>query len=385
MANVNSDQTKLRSFAFPGAGGIRRVRRRTGHSVMLARGAALCALGASLIFGGGASAQESADSVTGLDARGTQNAVASAGSRPDSADPPEPLPDSAPAAGYRLARGDEVEVRIVDEPDYERARLRLDERGRIRVPWVGDVRADGMTTSELEIALERRFATYFHEPRVQARVSEYAGRPVSVLGAVKNPGIHQLRGPRTLVEVLALAGGLTADAGHVVKITRPLGKGRIPLPTARDDPSGRFSIASASIEDVLKATRPAENILIEPRDVLSIPRAELVYVIGAVARSGGFVLRENENLSVLQALALAGGMRGTAAARRAKILRSPSAGTQRVEETVDLRKIMQSRANDVALNPDDILFVPTSGGKTAARRAAQAAIRTVTGVLIFRR
>ena len=242
-----------------------------------------------------------------------------------------------------------------------------------------------MTTSELEIALERRFATYFHEPRVQARVSEYAGRPVSVLGAVKNPGIHQLRGPRTLVEVLALAGGLTADAGHVVKITRPLGKGRIPLPTARDDPSGRFSIASASIEDVLKATRPAENILIEPRDVLSIPRAELVYVIGAVARSGGFVLRENENLSVLQALALAGGMRGTAAARRAKILRSPSAGTQRVEETVDLRKIMQSRANDVALNPDDILFVPTSGGKTAARRAAQAAIRTVTGVLIFRR
>ena len=352
---------------------------------MFARGAALSVLGASLIFGGGAWAQEPANSVVRMDAQGTQYTPTSAEWKPEAVEPREPPPLLASAAGYRLARGDEVEVRIVDEPDYERARLRLDERGRIRVPWVGAVRADGMTTSELEIALERRFGTYFHEPRVQARVSEYAGRPVSVIGAVKNPGIHQLRGPRRLVEMLALAGGLTPDAGHVVKITRPLGQGRIPLPTARDDPSGRFSVASASIEDVLKAERPAENILIEAHDVLSIPRAELVYVIGAVARSGGFVLRANENISVLQALALAGGISGTAAARRAKILRSPSAGAQRAEETVDLRKIMASRADDVALNPDDILFVPISGGKAAAKRAAQAAIRTVTGVLIFRR
>ena len=174
------------------------------------------------------------------------------------------LPDPGFAAAYRLAWGDEVEVRIVDEPEYERARLRLDERGLIRVPWAGDVKADGKTTSELEIELERRFATYFHEPLVQARISEYAGRPVSVIGAVKKPGVHQLRGPRTLVEVLALAGGLTPNAGHVIKITRPLGSGRIPLPTARDDPSGRFSVASASVEDLLKAERPAENILIEP-------------------------------------------------------------------------------------------------------------------------
>ncbi len=384
MILVNSDQPKLTLFRCITAGRIFGARRKR-QSVMFARGAALSVLDASIIFGGGAWAQEAANSVIRLDAEGPQYTPASIESKPDAAEPREPPPLLASAAGYRLARGDEVEVRIVDEPDYERVRLRLDERGRIRVPWVGEIRADGKTTSELEIALERRFGTYFHEPRVQARVSDYAGRPVSVLGAVRKPGIHQLRGPRTLVEVLALAGGLTSEAGHVVKITRPLARGRIPLSTARDDPSGRFSVASASIENVLKAARPAENILIEAHDVLSIPRAELVYVLGAVARSGGFVLRENENLSVLRALALAGGISGTAAARRAKILRSPSAGTQRAEETVDLRKIMESRADDVALNPDDILFVPISGGKAAAKRAAQAAIRTVTGVLIFRR
>ena len=343
-------------------------------------------LGVTLFVAGtDALAQVSADPVTGVDARVEQTAAPSAGTRPQSLPSAGRRLDSAVAAGYRLAPGDEVEVRIVDEPDYERARLRLNEEGLIRVPWVGEITADQQTTSQLEIALERRFERYFHEPQVQVRISEYAGRPVAVLGAVKNPGVYQLRGPRSLVEVLALAGGLSSDAGHVVKITRPLARGAIPLPRARKDPSGRFSVASASIEDVLKAERPAENIQIEPHDVLSIPRAELVYVIGAVARSGGFVLRENEHVSVLQALALAGGLSGTAAARRAKILRSPASGKQRVEEAVDLRMIMESRSNDVALNPDDILFVPTSGGKAAARRVAEAVIRTVTGVLIFRR
>ena len=304
--------------------------------------------------------------------------------RPSASSPTRP-PHGVPVAGYRLAPGDEIEVRIVDEPDYERAPLRLNEEGIIRVPWVGETTADGLTTSELETALEQRFETYFHEPHVGVRITEYAGRPVSVLGAVKNPGVHQLRGPRSLVEALALAGGLTSDAGHVVKITRALARGRIPLPTAHDDPSGRFSVASAAIEGILKAERPAENILIEPHDVLSVPRAEMVYVIGAVGRSGGFVLRENENVSVLQALALAGGIRGTAAARRSKILRSAGGGKQRVEEPVDLKMVMENRSEDVALRADDILFVPTSGSKVAARRAAEALIRTVSGLLIFRR
>ncbi len=292
---------------------------------------------------------------------------------------------AVPAAGYRLAPGDEVEVRIVDEPDYERTPLRLSEEGIVRVPWVGEIGADGLTTSQLETALEQRFNIFFHEPQVRVRITEYAGHPVSVLGAVKNPGVHQLRGPRSLVEVLAMAGGLTSDAGHVVKITRPLARGRIPLPSAHDDPSGRFSVASAAIEGILKAERPAENILIEPHDVLSVPRAEMVYVIGAVGRSGGFVLRENENVSVLQALALAGGISGSAAARRSKILRSAGNGKQRVEEPVDLKMVMENRSEDLPLRADDILFVPTSGSKVAARRAAEAVIRTVSGVLIFRR
>jgi polysaccharide export outer membrane protein len=185
--------------------------------------------------------------------------------------------------------------------------------------------------------------------------------------------------------MLSLAGGLADDAGHSVKITRRLEWGRIPLPSAADDPTGAFSVAEVSLKQILEARNPAENILIRPQDVISVPRANLVYVIGEVPKAGGYVLRERETLSALQALSLAGGLDRTAAPQNARILRLPPGGGNRAEIAVNLKQIMAGQTGDVALQAEDILLIPSSAPKKALSRAAEAAVQITTGLIIFRR
>ena len=156
-------------------------------------------------------------------------------------------------------------------------------------------------------------------------------------------------------------------------------------PSAVDDPSGGFSVAQVSLKEIMAGSNPAANIVICPQDVISVPRGEMVYVVGQVPRAGGFILRERETLSVLQALSLAGGLDATAQPQNARILRPAPGGGTRAEIPVDLRKIMAAQAGDVPLQSEDILFVPTSGPKKAFGRAAEAAIQITTGLLIYRR
>src|SRR5262249_24993209 len=171
----------------------------------------------------------------------------------------------------------------------------------------------------------------------------------SVLGSVQNPGVHQLQGSKNLFEVLSLAGGLRPDAGAMVKITRRIKWGRIPLPGAADDPTGEFSVASVHVRSILSAANPADNILIRPEDVISVPKADLIYAIGAVRKAGGFVLGEHETISVLQALALAEGLDRLAAAQHGRILRMTDGSPNRIEIPVDLKKILAGTSADVSL------------------------------------
>src|SRR5208337_3140684 len=121
-------------------------------------------------------------------------------------------------------------------------------------------------------------------------------QPISVLGQVATPGIHQMRGRKTLFEVISEAGGLKPDAGSTIKITRRKENGPIPLPTAASDSSGEFNVAEVSIRDVMEARNPQENIAGKAYDVITVPKAKLVYVIGSVKHSGGFVLSERANM-----------------------------------------------------------------------------------------
>jgi len=295
------------------------------------------------------------------------------------AQPEDPLRNS-----YVLGPDDEVTIWVLEADELSTDPIRIGPGGYMNLPMVGRFRAAGLTAEQLEAELTHRLKTYVHEPNVAVSITGFRSQPVSVIGAVKNPGVHQLEGKRTLIEVLALAGGHREDAGHSIKITRRLKWGRIPLASANDDSTGQFSIAEVNLEDVMKARHPEENVFIKPHDVISVPRAEMIYVIGAVERSGGFVLRERESISVLRALALAGGLARFASPKIAKILRPNEGGAQRAEITINLNAILSSKSPDVLLQRDDILFVPRSGGKAAAARAAAAVVSVGSGIAIYR-
>lgn len=182
-----------------------------------------------------------------------------------------------------------------------------------------------------------------------------------------------------------MAGGLKPDCGPRINISRSMKWGPVPLTNAKTDASGKFSVAEVDVKELLEAKNPALNIQIEPNDVITVPQAEMVYVIGEVKKPGGIVLNEKSSVSVLEALSYAEGLSGTPAAQNSKILRPVPGGTQRQEIALDLKKILAGKGEDIALKPNDILFVPVSAPKRAAARAVEAAIQTATGVVIWRR
>ena len=295
---------------------------------------------------------------------------------------------ASPTAGYILGPDDLLTIRVLDLDEFSPQNLpsvRIDPQGSIRVPIAGRIQAAGLTVEQLEFQLAHRLSVIMNDPEVTVAVTEFGSHPVSVLGAVKNPGVYQISDRKSLFEVLSMAGGLAPDAGNAIKITRRTKSGTLALPRVVYDPTGEFLIGKVNIREAMEARSPHENIDVLSNDVITVPRADLIYVIGAVRRSGGFVLSEKEQISVLQALSLAEGLASIAASSNARILRQTAPGTERAEVPVDVKKILEGRAKDVALQANDILFVPTSASKNASLRAVEAAIQIGTGVAIFRR
>jgi polysaccharide biosynthesis/export protein len=285
---------------------------------------------------------------------------------------------------YLLGPGDLLDISGPELQELANKPVRVDGDGDIEVPMGGRIHVSGLTAQQTEQELNKVLSTYIRHPQVVVSVAEVRSQPVSILGAVNTPGVHQVQGHKTLLEMLSLAGGIRQDAGYSVRITRQLEWGCIPLPEAQLDPSGQFSVAELNLKKIMEAKNPEENIQIFPHDVISVPKAEMVYVIGEVRRSGGFVLGEHQSISVLQALSLAEGLNSTADTRHAKILRLKRDADQREEMAVDVKDVLNGKKPDVPLHGDDILFIPGSTGKKAALRTLEAAIQTGTGLAIWR-
>jgi polysaccharide export outer membrane protein len=261
---------------------------------------------------------------------------------------------------------------------------RVDNDGTVTLPLVGRIQAAGLTIQEFEASLNEKLLKELKEPHIAITVTESISQPVTVIGWVNTPGVQKMRGKQSLAEVLSLAGGLKPDAGYRVTITRQIAVGDLPLPDTRRDESAGVVIGEVNLSDILEARNPAANIQILPRDVVTVPRAKIVYVVGEVRKSGGFTLEQKNSMSVIQALALAEGTTQTAAKNRALILRQVPGAAQRSEIEVNLDKVMAGKSGDVTLQPDDILYVPNSIAKVIRIRAIETAVSTAAGVLIWR-
>jgi polysaccharide export outer membrane protein len=283
---------------------------------------------------------------------------------------------------YVLGPDDQITLQGPNADDLVNKPQRIDANGDVRFPLVGSIHAGGLTVKEFTIELNQKLQAYLRHPQLVVSVTEYKSQPVSVLGAVNSPGVHQIQGQKTIVEMLSLAGGLRSDAGSYVTITRQAAYGRIPLPNTTNGPSGDFSTATVKLRDITTGIKPEENIPVFPHDIITVARADMIYVIGEVKKAGGFLLGDDTSMTVVQALALAEGAEKTADLKRAQIIRNPR-GKNRQEITCDIRKVLSGKSGDINLQPNDILYIPGSTGKKVALRTLETAIQTGSGVVIW--
>jgi polysaccharide export outer membrane protein len=286
-------------------------------------------------------------------------------------------------ANYILGPDDTIVIRAFQAEELSDKPMQIDGDGYINLALIGRVKASGLTAGELEAEITRRLKDYVKNPQVSVLVTDYRSEPVSVVGDVSTPGLVQLRGQKTLVEVIALAGGLKADAGNSVTITRQSSNGRLPISGAVDSPDGSSSIARVNLHEVMDGRDTKDNVLIKANDVLMVPKARLLYVVGEVQKPGAYILSERDSLSVLQAVALAGGFTQVAAPQKAKILSEHQGQPNRTEVAANLRKIMSGKNPDVNLHAEDILFVPSNLSKKAGAKALDTAIN-MAGIAVWR-
>jgi polysaccharide export outer membrane protein len=311
-------------------------------------------------------------------------------------------------ADYRIGAQDLLEIKVFEAADLNRS-LRVSASGEISFPLFGSVQAAGLTAQELQALLEFKLHKYMKDPHVDVLVSSVESHPISVVGAVKKPGVFQVRGLKTVLEMLSSAEGLADDAGDDVIIMRGAGLrtafaqgnsqqqagGDQPLPSeatpARDALSGNDDLNASmkesvrvNLKNLLETGNPRFNVTVYPGDIVNVPKSGIVYVVGEVKKPGGFVLKSNEKMTVLKAMALAEGLTPTSVKNRARIIRTDAGGTEKVEIPIDLGKILDGKAPDPDLKPADIVFIPNSTGKYAAYRGSEAAISAITSLLVFR-
>jgi len=281
---------------------------------------------------------------------------------------------------YRIAPGDDLEVYVVGIPELSRD-YRVSTVGTVAMPMVsGEIDAQNLTLEQLSkaISAELRKEGIVSEPHVFVTLKESPFNSVVVSGAVRKPAVYQIFGQTSLLSVLSLAEGLADDAGRIAVITR--GERTVQDLSeleagGKQSPGQSHRVVSVNIDKLWKSGDPALNLQIYPGDRINVSRAGVVYVVGAVNRAGGYVLTgDEERLTVLKALALAGDVTRTAKIKNAVILRKDplAAGGQR-RIPINLKKILANQAPDLQVSASDILFVPDSTERRALSPALAAA------------
>jgi polysaccharide export outer membrane protein len=267
----------------------------------------------------------------------------------------------------RIGPGDQIHVTVIDSPELDQ-HPRVTDAGEVPLVGVGAVKIAGLTPGEAATAIHDKLiaAHYLNHPEVTVAVEQYATQTVSVLGQVRASGAYPIGTARPVLDVLALAGGLNEIADRNIIIER------------RGDPDHpvRYNLTN----DGAVAVRT--SVLVYPGDTVMVPKAGIVYVLGDVNRPGGIVMDNNSSeLTLLQALARAGGVARTAKQGHAKLLRKDATGYH--ETQLSLGEIQKGKQQDIALAPGDVLYVPFSYAKNVAVSGSSGIISSLSSAAVY--
>ena len=336
---------------------------------------------------------------------------------------------------YVIGPGDLLAIYVFDVQELSRD-VRVSQTGTIGIPLIPvRVHVAGLT----EMQVEQKIAELLEanglvtHADVSVSVKEHKSKPITVVGAVARPMVYEADRTVTLLEVLAEAGGISSDAGDTIIVSRPsqdarADSGELPeigpeqpvpadpaaartsttpqnatkdpapattaaasgtaagssSPSANADPPALTNTITVNLSDIMETGDTKNNIALQAGDVVTVPHAGVVYVLGAVGRAGGYVLsNDRTQLTTLKILSLAGGLTRTAKSDKAVIVRKDNAGQQH-ELQIDLKKVLNRQAEDLQLRPSDILYVPESGSKQALFRAMEFGLALGSGVALYR-
>jgi len=266
-----------------------------------------------------------------------------------------------------IAIGDVLYVSEFHTPDF-RSEVRVGPDGTVTLPLVGTVKVVGLSELEASRTIERAFVEtgMLLHPQVSVLVTSAVGQDVSVMGEVARPGVYPYTVHHRLLDLIAAASGLSANAGRLVTVFH------------RDDPQRPNPVALDPSGTDLKADHNPELL---PGDTVQVSRAGLVYVIGDVIRPGGFAVDPVQGLTVVQALSLAWGATPNASVSKAILIRDQTGG--RTLTTLNLRRMIRGQDPDQPVRDRDILFVPDSAAKNLMNKSLEAAIQSAIGVSIY--
>jgi polysaccharide export outer membrane protein len=272
---------------------------------------------------------------------------------------------------YRIGPGDVLDVRIYNRPQLSRDGVRVEGNGMIRMPLIeGDIKAACLTEGELAKEISTRYARYYKNLQVDVFIKEYQSQQVAVIGAVNDQSRFKLQRRIRLLELLTFAKGPSTKAGQTINIVHSSASS----PCKKVEESDAAVFSSYKLSDVLQGD-PKSNPYLEAGDIVTVPEADQVYVVGNVFMPITIPLREPVTLT--RAIAMAGGLKQDTQKDKIRVLRQEPGTPVRKEITVDLSAIEKKRSEDLALLPNDIIDVPTSAGKSFLRGLFQGFVPSV--------
>lgn len=263
---------------------------------------------------------------------------------------------------YRIGPGDVLDVRIFNRPNLSRDAVRVEGNGMIRMPLIdSEIQAACKTEGELARDIAERYTKFYRKPQVDVFIKEYRSKQVTIIGAVNDQSRFELQRRVRLLDLLGYAKGPTAKAGQTINIVHSVQSSLCRAPGSEETAE---AFSSYRLSDTLRGD-PKANPYLEAGDVITLPDADQVYVVGNVYTPLTIPLREPITLS--RAVAMAGGVRQDSKKDKIKIVRQEPGSSTRQEIVVDLTAIEKKRAADPALMPNDIIEVHTSAGKALLR------------------